>query len=116
MPPDCGVAADLCTEIPKKMASFTELIQGEVPVLVDVYADWCGPCQAMGPELHKLSRAVGETAKVLKVNIDHNQPLAEAYGIRSVPTLMIFKEGKMVWKQSGFQTAQQMETALSDFM
>lgn len=116
MPPDCGVAADLCTEIPKKMASFTELIQGEVPVLVDVYADWCGPCQAMGPELQKLSRAVGETAKVLKVNIDHNQPLAEAYGIRSVPTLMIFKEGKMVWKQSGFQTAQQMETALSDFM
>lgn len=98
------------------MASFKELVSGDVPVLVDVYADWCGPCQAMGPELQKLTAGVEGRAKVLKVNLDRNQPLAEAYGIRSVPTLMIFKEGKMVWKQSGFQTAQQMQAALTPFM
>ena len=98
------------------MASFKELVSGDVPVLVDVYADWCGPCQAMGPELQKLTDGVEGRAKVLKVNLDRNQPLAEAYGIRSVPTLMIFKEGKMVWKQSGFQTAQQMQAALTPFM
>lgn len=98
------------------MASFKELVNGDVPVLVDVYADWCGPCQAMAPELQKLTAGVEGRAKVLKVNLDRNQPLAEAYGIRSVPTLMIFKEGKMVWKQSGFQTAQQMQAALTPFM
>ena len=98
------------------MASFKELVNGDVPVLVDVYADWCGPCQAMGPELEKLTTSVAGEAKVLKVNLDRNQPLAEAFGIRSVPTLMIFKEGKMVWKQSGFQTAVQMESALKPFI
>jgi len=98
------------------MASFKELVNGEVPVLVDVYADWCGPCQAMGPELEKLTANVDGKAKVLKVNLDLNQPLAEAYGIRSVPTLMIFKGGKLVWKQSGFQTAMQMEAALKPFV
>ena len=58
------------------MASFKELVNGEVPVLVDVYADWCGPCQAMGPELEKLTAKVDGQAKVLKVNLDRNQPLA----------------------------------------
>ena len=100
----------------ERMASFKELVNGDVPVLVDVYADWCGPCQAMGPELEKLTASVDGQAKVLKVNLDRNQPLAEAFGIRSVPTLMIFKEGKMVWKQSGFQTATQMEAALKPFI
>lgn len=98
------------------MASFKELLNGDVPVLVDVYADWCGPCQAMGPELEKLTANVDGKAKVLKVNLDRNQPLAEAYGIRSVPTLMIFKAGKLVWKQSGFQTAMQLEAALKPFV
>ena len=100
----------------ERMASFKELVNGEVPVLVDVYADWCGPCQAMGPELEKLTASVDGQAKVLKVNLDRNQPLAEAYGIRSVPTLMIFKAGKLMWKQSGFQTATQMEAALKPFI
>ena len=98
------------------MASFKELVNGDVPVLVDVYADWCGPCQAMGPELEKLTANVDGKAKVLKVNLDRNQTLAEAYGIRSVPTLMIFKAGKLVWRQSGFQTAMQMEAALKPFV
>jgi thioredoxin 1 len=98
------------------MASFKELVNGVTPVLVDVYADWCGPCQAMGPELEKLSASMGDTAKVLKVNLDRNQPLAEAYGIRSVPTLMIFKEGKMLWKASGFHSKDQMQQALQPFL
>ncbi len=98
------------------MASFKEIINGKTPVLVDVYADWCGPCQAMAPELQKLSESMGETAKVLKVNLDSNQPLAQAYGIRSVPTLMIFKAGKMHWKASGFHTKEQMQQALQPFL
>ena len=67
----------------------------DLPLVADFWAPWCGPCQAMAPELQKLSESMGETAKVLKVNLDSNQPLAQAYGIRSVPTLMIFKAGKM---------------------
>jgi len=70
----------------------------------------------MGPELEKLSASMGDAAKVLKVNLDRNQPLAEAYGIRSVPTLMIFKEGKMLWKASGFHSKDQMQQALQPFL
>lgn len=96
--------------------SFKDLVAGDVPVLVDVFADWCGPCKAMVPELQSLSSSVGEKAKILKVNIDRNQPLAQAYGIRSVPTLMIFKQGKMVWKAAGYHSEAQMKQALAPFM
>jgi thioredoxin 1 len=96
--------------------SFKDLVAGDVPVLVDVFADWCGPCKAMGPELQALSSSVGEQAKILKVNIDRNQPLAQAYGIRSVPTLMIFKQGEMVWKAAGYHSEAQMKQALAPFM
>jgi thioredoxin 1 len=80
------------------VTSFKALVAGDVPVLVDVFADWCGPCKAIAPELLALSPSVGDQAKILKVNIDRIQLLAQAHGIRSVPTLMIFKQGEMVWK------------------
>jgi thioredoxin 1 len=96
--------------------SFQDLIAGDVPVLVDVFADWCGPCKAMAPELQSLAHSVGDKAKILKVNLDRNQALAQAYNIRSVPTLMIFKEGELVWKASGYHTQGQMQQALMPFM
>ena len=96
--------------------SFKDLVAGDVPVLVDVFADWCGPCKAMAPELQALSSSVGDQAKILKVNIDRNQPLAQAYGIRSVPTLLIFKQGVMVWKAAGYHSEAQMKQALAPFM
>lgn len=96
--------------------SFKDLVAGDVPVLVDVFADWCGPCKAMAPELQALSSSVGDQAKILKVNIDRNQPLAQAYGIRSVPTLMIFKQGEVVWKAAGYHSEAQMKQALAPFM
>jgi thioredoxin 1 len=88
--------------------SFGELINGETPVLIDVYADWCGPCQTMMPEIDRYARSVGDRVKVLKVNVDKNPALANAYGIRGVPTLMLFHRGSLVWRASGMHTAEQL--------
>jgi thioredoxin 1 len=83
------------------MGNFENIIKSSTPTLVDFYAEWCGPCKMMSPLLEQVSSEIGETAKILKVDIDKNQSFAASYDIRSVPTLMIFKEGKVVWRQSG---------------
>ena len=97
------------------MASFKELVNGEVPVLVDVYADWCGPCKAMMPEIDALASTHSEKLRVLKVNIDRNPHLGEAFGIRGVPTLLLFKAGELVWRGSGYHTKAQLESAVKPF-
>jgi thioredoxin 1 len=89
--------------------SFKDLISGTTPVLVDVFADWCGPCQAMMPEIDSLASDHGEKLRVLKVNIDQNPQLGEAFAIRGVPTLLLFKEGELVWRGSGFHTKSQLD-------
>lgn len=83
------------------MQSFGELIQSEQPVLVDFYADWCGPCKAMTPVIQEVARSVNGTAKVIKVDIDKSQQAAMAYNVQAVPTFIIFKKGKIVWRHSG---------------
>jgi len=83
------------------MSKFEEIINSTTPTLVDFYAEWCGPCKMISPLLEQVSSEIGEMAKVLKVDIDKNQSFAASYGIRSVPTLIIFKEGREVWRQSG---------------
>ena len=83
------------------MGNFENIIKSSTPTLVDFYAEWCGPCKMMSPLLEQVSSTLGDSAKILKVDIDKNQSFAASYGIRSVPTLMIFKEGKVVWRQSG---------------
>ena len=83
------------------MSDFNEIINSEKPTLVDFFATWCGPCQMLSPILESVSTEVGDTAKVLKVDIEKNMDFAIQYNVRSVPTLIIFKEGKEVWRKSG---------------
>ena len=83
------------------MSDFNEIINSEKPTLVDFFATWCGPCQMLSPILEEVSSEVGDTAKVLKVDIEKNMDFARQYNVRSVPTLIIFKEGKEVWRKTG---------------
>jgi thioredoxin 1 len=80
---------------------FNEIIKSQKPTLVDFYAEWCGPCKVMSPIVEQVKSDLGDGATVLKVNIDNNVEVARKYQIRSIPTLVIFKEGDVVWRQSG---------------
>ena len=83
------------------MNNFNELINSTKPTLVDFYADWCGPCKVLSPIIEQTKSDLGEEATVLKVNIDNNVDVARQYQIRSIPTLLLFKEGNVVWRQNG---------------
>ncbi|GAB3491761.1 thioredoxin [Spirosoma knui] len=90
-------------------ASFKDLINGDTLVLVDFYADWCGPCKQQAPILKQLTERVGDKVRVVKVNVDHSQAAANQYQIRSIPTMILFKNGKIVWRQSGVQSLHALE-------
>ncbi|MCC8143117.1 MAG: thioredoxin [Tannerellaceae bacterium] len=83
------------------MESFDDILNEKQPVLVDFHATWCGPCKVMGPVVEEIAGEVQGSARVLKVDIDKNEELAEKYQIRSVPTFMIFSNGESVWRGSG---------------
>ena len=83
------------------MEKFNELIQSEKPVLVDFYAEWCGPCQIMKPRILDVAERIGEDAKVVQIDVDKEKEIAERFRIQSVPTLIIFKKGKQLWRQTG---------------
>jgi thioredoxin 1 len=83
------------------METFKEIIDSPSPVLVDFYADWCGPCKAMNPVIQEVAKEVKGRARVLKVNIDKSQEAAMQFNVQAVPTFMIFRNGKTVWRHSG---------------
>jgi thioredoxin 1 len=98
------------------MSNFSELINGSKPVLVDFFAEWCGPCKMMKPELDELKSMMGDKAIILKVDVDKNPAAAQAYQVRGVPTLIIFRNGKIVWKQSGVVRAPELRNILNSFV
>jgi thioredoxin 1 len=97
------------------MVKFEELINGEKPVLVDFYADWCGPCKMMTPILQELAGKIEDKGVIIKIDIDKNQQAAANYQVQSVPTLIIFKQGKIVWRQSGVVPINQLEQLVNQF-
>ncbi len=88
--------------------SFQDLINGDKPVLVDFYADWCGPCRYQSPIIAQVAEQVGEMARVIKVDVDRNPAAAQQYGIRGIPALLIFRRGKVVWRASGVRQADEL--------
>ena len=95
------------------MASFGSIIESDKPVLIDFYAEWCGPCKTVSPILKTLKEEMGDQMKLIKIDVDKNQEIASKYQIRGVPTLMIFKNGNLLWRQSGVTPIENLRTELS---
>jgi thioredoxin 1 len=98
------------------MSKFNDLINSEKPVLVDFSAEWCGPCKEMAPILKQLASKISEKAKIIKVDIDRNPDAARQYKVEAVPTLMIFKNGQIKWRQTGLIPQDQLLSTINSFI
>ena len=98
------------------MSKFGELIDSEMPILLDFYTDWNESSTSMHPVLKDVAAAIGDKGKVIKINVDKNNELAQALRIKGLPTLMIYKSGEMVWRQSGEQDANTLISLMQDHL
>ncbi len=96
------------------MSDFNKLIQENKPTLLDFFATWCGPCKVQAPLLEEVKKRVGDSANILKVDIDQNHELAGQYRVQSVPTLIMFKNGEAIWRAVGVQQADLLEQKIKD--
>ncbi len=97
------------------MATFKELTNSTTPTLVDFFAEWCQPCKMMAPILNEVAKDLGDSVRIIKIDVDKNQSLAAQLKIQGVPTLAIYKEGKMVWRQSGVFPAHELKKIISQY-
>lgn len=93
-------------------SDFNSIINSPIPVLVDFYADWCGPCKMQVPVLLEMARTYPGEIKIVKIDVDKNPQVANAYDVQSIPTLMVFKNGKQLWRGSGVHSAQQIKQVI----
>ena len=90
------------------MKTFQDIINSETPVLVDFFATWCGPCQMLAPILKEVKDSLEDQISIIKIDVDKNEQLAAQYQVRGVPTMMLFKKGKQLWRQSGVLSKEQI--------
>ena len=98
----------------KKKLTFKDLVKRDKLTLVDFSASWCGPCKAMGPVLKEVAGKVGEKAKIVKIDVDENPKLSDKLNIRGVPTFILYKKGKMLWRQSGMQSSYALQNLIEE--
>ena len=98
------------------MEKFEALIQSKSPVLVDFFAEWCGPCKAMKPVLEEVKGELGEKARIVKIDVDKFEELAQKYRIQSVPTFILFKNGESLWKHSGIIQSKELKETIEQYI
>jgi thioredoxin 1 len=103
------------TKMTPEKESFKEIINGDTPVLVDFFAEWCGPCKLMKPVLQELHEKMGASVRIIKIDIDKTPGLSGSLQIQSVPTLLLFKKGEVLWRQSGVVPATQLEKIIRTY-